>query len=55
MIFNRYELISIIIKDNQLSECDRSFIANFPDEVLFKSFGKKQFKAIRKGYYTLNT
>lgn len=60
MIITRYDLISSIIKnesgDNAMvyTEKDRSWLAGFPDYVLFTVFNKPQFKKIRKGYYTIN-
>ena len=53
-IFTRYELISHLLKENGLSEQDRVFVAGMPDEIIFMTFGKAQFKELRKGYYTLN-
>jgi len=50
-MINRYQLISIIIKDNYLSEDDRELIASHPDNILLNVYGKEQFKEIRKGFY----
>lgn len=60
MIFTRYEIITNIIQNKSgdnampLTEKDRSWIASFPDSVLFETWRKPQFKELRKGFYVLN-
>lgn len=49
-MINRYQLISILLKEYGLDESIRGYIASVPDEILLSNSG---FKQIRKGFYTL--
>jgi len=54
MIINRYQLISILIRENGLTENEREFVAKMPDSKILTISGRPQFKILRKGYYILN-
>jgi hypothetical protein len=47
-MINRYELISILLKEYGFDESLRSFIASRPDSVLLSNSG---FRQIRFGFY----
>ena len=53
-IINRYELVSMILSENFLSEMEREFVASMTDKTILSIYGKSQFKEIRKGYYLIN-
>ena len=48
-MINRYQLISILLKEYGLNETMRSYISSLSDEILLSNLG---FKQIRKGFYT---
>ena len=49
-MINRYQLISILLKEYGMDETMRGYISSLPDEILLSNSGYKLF---RKGYYTL--
>lgn len=48
-MINRYQLISILLKEYGLNKTMRSYVASLPDEIILSNSG---FKQIRKGFYT---
>lgn len=48
-MINRYQLISILLKEYKLDESMRQLLAIQPDNILLSNTG---FKQIRKGFYT---
>ena len=49
-MINRYQLISILLKEYGFDESMRQFLSNQTDEILLFN---TPFKQIRKGYYKL--
>lgn len=49
-MINRYQLISILLKEYGLDESMRHYIASQSDETILSNTG---FKQIRRGYYKL--
>ena len=47
-MINRYQLISILLKEYRLDESMRQFLSIQPDNILLSNTG---FKQIRKGFY----